>query len=461
MLKICFKMKYVLILCVLFQLSFILMVTSSPRVCVIGAGVGGLSTVRYLIKENIKFTALESTKYVGGTWRYDERVGQDEYGQPIHTSMYRHLRTNLPKVIMELHDFPMPKDTPSYPPWENYYNYLKSYAEHFDLYKHIKFQHHVTSVKKIDDIWRVKYKHIPTENEFEEEFEYVVVAAGHHSKPHRPIFPGEDLFKGTIIHSHDYRVPDPYTCRRVLIVGSGPSGMDISLDVAYVSKTLVHSHHSKIDFRTPFPKNYIKKPDIKEFNGTGVIFTDGTYEDIDDVIYCTGYEYHYPFLDESSGLNISAHSVVPLYRYLVNINQPTMLIMGLVVRACLVVALDAQARYATALIKGDFTLPPQEVMMRDWQRQYDVIRSTGRPLSHIHLLAYKEDEYYAALTEESGIERVPPVFYKIRTMNMQSMLENLYTYRNYAYKILDRDTYEKILLEHEDSPKNIDCTSTS
>lgn len=79
-----------------------------------------------------------------------------------------------------------------------------------------------------------------------------------------------------------------YKDRRVLMIGSGPSGMDISLDVAELAKTLIHSHHSIINFRTPFPANYIKKPDVKEFNQTGVIFVDGTYEDLDDVIYCTG-----------------------------------------------------------------------------------------------------------------------------------------------------------------------------
>lgn len=94
---------------------------------------------------------------------------------------------------------------------------------------------------------------------------------------------------GTIIHSHDYREPDIYKDRRVLIVGAGPSGMDISLDVADVAKSVVHSHHSIVDFSSsPFPENYIKKPDVMEFNETGAIFVDGTYEELDDVLYCTG-----------------------------------------------------------------------------------------------------------------------------------------------------------------------------
>ena len=98
----------------------------------------------------------------------------------------------------------------------------------------------------------------------------------------------ELIILGSITHSHDYREPDSYKDRRVLIIGAGPSGMDIALDVANVSKTLVHSHHSQVNFRTPFPDHYKRKPDVKEYTENGVIFQDGSYEDIDDVLYCTG-----------------------------------------------------------------------------------------------------------------------------------------------------------------------------
>lgn len=81
--------------------------------------------------------------------------------------------------------------------------------------------------------------------------------------------------------------------------------MDISLDVARVSKTVLHSHHSVINNSTPFPSHYTKKADVKEFNETGVIFVDGTFEEIDDVIYCTGLLRFslFKFLDQ---LNVTA-----------------------------------------------------------------------------------------------------------------------------------------------------------
>ncbi|CAH0594187.1 unnamed protein product [Chrysodeixis includens] len=417
----------------------------SKRVCVIGAGIAGLSSARYLKEEGINFTVLEATRYVGGTWRYDPRVGIDENGQPLHTSMYKHLRTNLPKPTMELRSFPLPDNLPSFPTWKDFYHYLQDYAEHFDILKHIQFLHNVVLVRRVGDVWKVKHVHVRTNETFEEDYDYVILGNGHFSKPNMPNNPGEELFKGTIIHSHDYRDPELYRNRRVLIVGAGPSGMDIGMDVGEVSSALIHSHHSKIFYRTPFPAHYVKKPDIKEFNETGVIFKDDTFEEVDDVIYCTGFQYDYPFLDETSGLTLDPKSVVPLYRYMVNVNQPTMMVMGLVVRACLVVALDAQARYATALIKGNFTLPPREQMMEEWQKRADTIRSKGLPMSYIHILAEKEDQYYADLSEESGIERVPPVMFKIRTLDTEAKLENLYTFRNYEYTVLDNFTFTRKL----------------
>ncbi|RVE47467.1 hypothetical protein evm_007878 [Chilo suppressalis] len=436
--------KITIVICTILQI-YVMADNSVPRVCIIGAGIAGLTSAKYLKEERISFTVLEATKYIGGTWRYDERVGVDENGLPIHTSMYKHLRTNLPKPTMELLGFPIPKEYPSFPTREMYFNYIKAYAKLFDLEKYVKFLHYVVHVKRLQNKWRVKYKHISSQAEYEEDYEYVIIGSGHHSTPNNPIIPGEKIFKGTIIHSHDYRVLDPYKYRRVLIVGAGPSGMDISLDVAEVSKTLVHSHHSKVKFNTPFPPHYIKKPDIKEFNETGVTFIDGSYEEIDDVIYCTGYQYSYPFLDESSVLTITPQSVTPLYKYMVNINQPSMIFMGLIVRACIVVAIDTQARYATALIKGNFTLPSRKEMMAEWQRSVDALRSSGRPISHIHLLAEKEDQYYEELTNQSGIMRVPPVMFKIRTLDTQAKLDNLYTYRNYTYEVLDNENFVRRL----------------
>src|SRR3981081_3420443 len=48
--------------------------------------------------------------------------------------------------------------------------------------------------------------------------------------PSIPAWPGE--FTGEVLHSSEYRNPVPYAGRRVLVVGSGSSGVEIAHDLA-------------------------------------------------------------------------------------------------------------------------------------------------------------------------------------------------------------------------------------
>lgn len=53
-------------------------------------------------------------------------------------------------------------------------------------------------------MWKVKHKHLPTGEQFEEEYDFVIVGTGHHSKPKMPNIPGEKLFKGISSNFHNY-----------------------------------------------------------------------------------------------------------------------------------------------------------------------------------------------------------------------------------------------------------------
>lgn len=61
------------------------------RVAIIGAGVSGLASARRCLENGFEIVVYERSKSVGGTWVYDKRVGLDEFGLPIHTSMYQNL----------------------------------------------------------------------------------------------------------------------------------------------------------------------------------------------------------------------------------------------------------------------------------------------------------------------------------------------------------------------------------
>lgn len=62
------------------------------KVAVIGAGAAGLVTVKHVLEAGFDCEVFEQTDKVGGTWNYTERVGTDENGLPIHTSMYDGVR---------------------------------------------------------------------------------------------------------------------------------------------------------------------------------------------------------------------------------------------------------------------------------------------------------------------------------------------------------------------------------
>jgi len=82
--------------------------TARLRVAVIGAGAAGLVALRHLKDrlETFQPVAFEQTPHVGGTWIYTDDVGIDSTtGRPVHSSMYRNLRVNIPKEVINFTSF--------------------------------------------------------------------------------------------------------------------------------------------------------------------------------------------------------------------------------------------------------------------------------------------------------------------------------------------------------------------
>jgi cation diffusion facilitator CzcD-associated flavoprotein CzcO len=67
----------------------------------------------------------------------------------------------------------------------------------------------------------------------------VVVATGILSNPHSPRLPGRERFCGRVMHSVEYRRPQPYVGQRVLVIGAGNSGADIALELADAGVSVV------------------------------------------------------------------------------------------------------------------------------------------------------------------------------------------------------------------------------
>lgn len=80
------------------------------RAAIIGAGAAGLASARHLKAQGISCDVLEMAPQLGGTWVYTDEVGQDRYGFPVYSAMYKGLRYVLLRqftkyLIRVLHRF--------------------------------------------------------------------------------------------------------------------------------------------------------------------------------------------------------------------------------------------------------------------------------------------------------------------------------------------------------------------
>jgi len=122
---------------------------------------------------------------------------------------------------MNFPDFPFPKNTDAFPSHTVILKYLEEYARRQNLNESINFDNPVEtcSFDESTKSWKVN----------DENFDFVVVANGHYTKPSVPEIFQNSVFEGEIMHTHYYRKAESLAGKNVLVIGQGPSGQDISL----------------------------------------------------------------------------------------------------------------------------------------------------------------------------------------------------------------------------------------
>ena len=117
----------------------------------------------------------------------------------------------------------------------------------------------------------------------------------HFAVPRLPVIPGQESFPGLVMHSHDYRHPEVFQGKHLVIFGGGPSGRDICLDVANCAEKVYISHKSR--FCSTLPENVEQHRPIISIHTDGtVLFEDGQERKVDSILLCTGYVISFPFL---------------------------------------------------------------------------------------------------------------------------------------------------------------------
>ncbi|QIB50955.1 NAD(P)/FAD-dependent oxidoreductase [Pseudomonas sp. OIL-1] len=191
---------------------------------VIGAGPMGLAAARNLQKLGISFTGFDLHSDVGGLWDIDNP----------HSTMYETAHLISSKRMTEFKEFPMADDVAPYPHHSALKAYFRDFASRFDLRRHYEFSTRVLSVEPAGAQWEVT-----TERDGQQQsrlFDGVLIANGTLHKPNMPALPGD--FSGELMHSCDYRTPDVFKGKRVLIVGCGNSGADIAVDAVHHAQSV-------------------------------------------------------------------------------------------------------------------------------------------------------------------------------------------------------------------------------
>ena len=194
-------------------------ITSRKRIAIIGSGASGLTAIKCCLEEALTPVCFERDDDVGGLWNYSAEPKEDKGG------IYKSCVINTSKEMMCFSDFPIDEDFPPFMPHYKVLEYLKQYADNFSLHQHIRFNVSVTRVEKAEGFtqsgqWKVtSLGNNGVESVSCEIFDGVMVCTGHHVYPHIPSFPGFEIFSGAKVHSKQYKIPDAFVDKSVLIIG--------------------------------------------------------------------------------------------------------------------------------------------------------------------------------------------------------------------------------------------------
>lgn len=414
------------------------------RVAILGAGPSGLAQLRAFDAARRAGVAVpeivcfEKQSDLGGMWNYTWRTGLDEYGEPVHASMYRYLWSNAPKECLEFADYSFEEHfghpIASYPPRPVLRDYIMGRIERSGLRQHIRFNTAVHGVEYDDATskFTVTVRELKHDRLVSEEFDYVVVATGHFSTPNVPEFEGLDNFPGRVLHAHDFRDACEFEGKDLLLVGSSYSAEDIGTQCyKYGAKSITFSYRS-----TPmghkWPKAFSERPLLTRVEGNTAHFIDGTTRNVDAIILCTGYQHYFPFLPNELTLRTS-NRLYPqgLYKGVVWIDNPKLMYLGMQDQYYTFNMFDAQAWFARDVMLGRIALPEADVMRADSEQWFSRENAAQTVHQEINFQAtYVRDLVDTTDYPDFAIEKVAEIFKEW----MNDKRDGILDYRNKSYR---------------------------
>ena len=187
---------------------------------VIGSGFGGLNAAMRLQDLGIPYVILEKSTELGGTWWFNQYPGA---------------ACDIPSHLYSFSFYANPWWSRNYSGHAEILAYLKSVAEHFGLRRHIRFNEKVNSAEwdQKRKLWTVK-----TEQGSTFEASFLIRATGFLHKKSVPNFKNMDKFQGKIFHSTEWPQDLSLKNKRVAIIGTGATSVQIVPAIAQDVKSL-------------------------------------------------------------------------------------------------------------------------------------------------------------------------------------------------------------------------------
>jgi cation diffusion facilitator CzcD-associated flavoprotein CzcO len=396
--------------------------TQLPTVCVIGAGSSGIAAAKALHERGIPFDCFEKSDRVGGNWVFGNTNGM--------SSAYRSLHINTSRERMEYSDFPMPKWYPDFPHHSHIAAYFEDYVEHFGFRDRIVFGTGVQRAQRGDDgVWTItldtgetrRYDAVVVANghhwnprwpdpPFPGSFDGVQSHA-HHYVDNEPFRGRRVLVVGIGNSAMDIAVESSQVAEKTILssrrgahvlpkylfgrpldqigvnrwTGLVPWGVRQSiLSVLYrlgVGRVedygLPRPDHKIGDAHPTISADFLNrlahgemthKPNIAALEGDRVRFEDGSVEEVDQIVWCTGYKVTFPFFDED--FIAAPDNDLPLFRRVFHPRYDDVFFVGLLQPLGAIMPLsEAQGQWIAAYLRGEYALPEPAALEEDVARE--------------------------------------------------------------------------------------------